>query len=303
MEWPSQFARNRSLPGPGHSFGSASRDPSAIFRNVLGSPGARSHEHGRGLSPSLLPPDRQANISGFARQLRGGNSYSGGRDSFRSYSPYSGRDDFYGGSGGYGAHHWDHARPRHPRHSFCNRALFYSSWDLVPEILWASASLNYMYLDPLVGPDVYGSSYPIGSSYPSGSGYELAYTVDPSSELSREDILFRKGSTDFADRASGQIVEDLAYALMDPSLAGMRFVIEGHASAEGSPEANLVLSQRRAERIAQEVVALGVDPQRIVPIGYGETEARYPGNASEELRRLDRRVVVYRLEENPNPQP
>lgn len=156
----------------------------------------------------------------------------------------------------------------------------------MPPILWTSLALRHVFLDPLLVPGV------------SAGGYELAYTVDPSSEISRDDILFVKGSTSFADSYSCQVVEDLAYAMSDYSLAGMRFVIEGHASAEGSAAANLALSQRRAERIAEEIVQRGVDPQRLVPVGYGETEARYAAGAPEGLRRLDRRVVVFRLEEN-----
>lgn len=181
--------------------------------------------------------------------------------------------------------HWHDRRPVHPGHLHCNRVLHFPSRSLVPPILLASVALRQLYLDPVVMPE-----------YENGA-YELAYRVDPSSELSRDDILFLQGSTEFADDYSYRLVQDLAYAMMDPSLVGMRFAIEGHASAEGSFEANLSLSQRRAERIAQEIVSLGVHPERLIPVGYGESEARYPADAAEQLRRLDRRVVVYRLEE------
>lgn len=282
-----------------------------------------------------LPADREANVADFVRQLRGGNALAGpAGPGFRGDHRDSGRDrgdwdgDRRDGRGdhhdsgrdrgdwdrdrrdGYGDHRdfdrdrrgfhgdrcdyrgrpipsfWHYPRPVHPRHSHCNRTFRYPSRSHVPAILLASVALSHVFLEPVPAPDIYGG------------GYELAYSVDPYSELSRDDILFLRGSTEFADSRSYQLVEDLAYAIMDPGLAGMSFVIEGHASAEGGYDANLELSQLRAERIAQEIVYLGIDPARLIPIGYGETEAQYPADAPEELRRLDRRVVVYRLEEN-----
>jgi outer membrane protein OmpA-like peptidoglycan-associated protein len=58
-----------------------------------------------------------------------------------------------------------------------------------------------------------------------------------------------------------------------PSLINENFVIEGHASSEGDYGSNLLLSQERAERIARDLVYYGVSPDRLMPVGYGETEA------------------------------
>nr|MBP6601249.1 OmpA family protein [Verrucomicrobiales bacterium] len=71
--------------------------------------------------------------------------------------------------------------------------------------------------------------------------------------------------------------------------------IEGHASAEGDYGKNLLLSQERAERISRDLVYYGVNPERLMPVGYGEAEAAYPANAPEPYRRLDRRVMVFRM--------
>ena len=112
-----------------------------------------------------------------------------------------------------------------------------------------------------------------------------------------EDILFAQSSTNFADAYSYDLVGDLAEAMNTSEVVGERFVIEGHASAEGDYHANLQLSQERAERIARDLVSMGVAPERIVPVGYGEAEARYPDSYAEEERALDRRVMVFRLNE------
>jgi outer membrane protein OmpA-like peptidoglycan-associated protein len=108
--------------------------------------------------------------------------------------------------------------------------------------------------------------------------------------------LFVQGSTQFADPLSYDIISSLADAIKElPSEE--RFVVEGHASAEGSYDDNMVLSQQRAERIVREIVRRGIQPNRLLPVGYGESEARHPENAEEALRSEDRRVVVFRLKE------
>jgi len=133
------------------------------------------------------------------------------------------------------------------------------------------------------------------AEYIAPEAYAVTYAVDPNSEVTRDDILFVKGSTAFEDAYSYDLVQDLAMAISDPSLANQSFVIEGHASAEGDYNQNLALSQARAERIVREIVAYGVPASRLIPVGYGENEASYPANSSDELRALDRRVAVYRL--------
>jgi outer membrane protein OmpA-like peptidoglycan-associated protein len=132
--------------------------------------------------------------------------------------------------------------------------------------------------------------------YQSQDAYAVSYQVDPNSAVSRDDILFRQGSTAFGDAYSYDIVIDMAEAMNQPHLLNQGFIIEGHASAEGSYSSNLHLSQLRAERIAQELVRYGVAPERLLPVGYGESEAAYPGDAPEQYRRLDRRVMIFRME-------
>ncbi|MBU2483981.1 MAG: OmpA family protein [Alphaproteobacteria bacterium] len=71
------------------------------------------------------------------------------------------------------------------------------------------------------------------------------------------------------------------------------FLIEGHTDAVGRDEANLLLSDRRAETIA---VALsdvfGVPPENLVTQGYGE---RYLKVRTEAPERLNRRVTIRRI--------
>jgi len=167
------------------------------------------------------------------------------------------------------------------------RGVIYHSKKQLPAVLAAAAELQQVQLDRV-------------EREQASDQYRLTYAVDSASKLSRQDILFRSGSTAFSDSDSFFVVQDLANALHDPALDDERFMIEGHASAEGDAVTNLRLSQERAQRIARELVAMGIAPRRVVPIGYGESQARHDADASETKRRLDRRVVIYRLTEKQN---
>lgn len=193
-------------------------------------------------------------------------------------------------------------RSSQPRYYEDNRRVVtYRTMNEVPPVLIASSRLNRVnvqqvsevpYATELVKVKV--AERPV--EYVAPAAYAVSYSVDPNSQVTRDDILFVQGSTAFQDAYSYDLVQDLAMAISDPALANESFVIEGHASAEGDFHENLALSQARAERIVREIVAFGVSTSRLVPVGYGETEAIYPANTAEEQRGLDRRVAVYRLQ-------
>lgn len=129
-----------------------------------------------------------------------------------------------------------------------------------------------------------------------GNEVELSYKVDPESKVARDNILFRKGSAEFADDASVEVVVTLAEALKHPELQGLQFVIEGHASAEGDAYANQNLSQLRAEQIVSVLTSLGVEGSCLIPVGFGETQARFPETSPDALLKQDRRVLIFRLD-------
>ncbi len=186
------------------------------------------------------------------------------------------------------------------------RVVRYSSVNEIPPVIVASRQLDRVELTPLsnspyaYAPATQGSRdnryyNEVPPTYTGGDAYAVSYEVDPNSAVSQDDILFRQGSTDFADAYSYDLVIDVAEAMNAPSLLSETFVIEGHASSEGDYGRNLLLSQERAERIARDLVYYGVNPERLMPVGYGEAEAAYPTDAPDEYRSLDRRVMVFRL--------
>lgn len=190
-------------------------------------------------------------------------------------------------------------RKSQPRYYDNNqRVVTYRSMNEVPPVLIASSRMNRVQVQAVAGSPYATTLVPVErrpAEYTSAEAYAVTYAVDPNSEVTRDDILFVQGSTDFEDAYSQDLVVDLAMAISDPSLAGANFVVEGHASAEGDYNANLALSQARAERIVREMVRYGVSTSRLVPVGYGENEAEYPAGAADNLRATDRRVAVFRM--------
>ena len=100
-------------------------------------------------------------------------------------------------------------------------------------------------------------------------------------------ILFETAS-DRLDAQSELLIASFAeYLLVAPSL---RVQIQGHTDNVGDAGANLDLSQRRAKRVAQTIIDLGVSSSRITYRGYGEKRP-VASNDSEAGRAQNRRTV------------
>jgi outer membrane protein OmpA-like peptidoglycan-associated protein len=67
--------------------------------------------------------------------------------------------------------------------------------------------------------------------------------------------------------------------------------IVGHTDDIGSEESNQTLSEGRAKSIYTEMVNRGIDPQRILTMGKGESQPVVP-NTSEANRQKNRRVEI-----------
>lgn len=189
------------------------------------------------------------------------------------------------------------------------RYVHYDSRSAIPAILMAAQAMNQVRFHPTseIAPIFFerqevSAPYAMPlppENYRGEDSVVVSYPVDESSMISSEDILFLQGSTQFSDPYSYDVIGVMADA-MKAMPEEERFVIEGHASAEGSYESNMILSQQRAEHIVREIVRRGgVSPHRLLPVGYGESEARHPADAAEHLRGQDRRVVVFRMKAEP----
>lgn len=107
-------------------------------------------------------------------------------------------------------------------------------------------------------------------------------------------VPFAEGGTalrEAAEAVLGQLLESRQFA------EGWPIVLRGHTDSAGHDEANLRVSRRRAEAVAEWLTERGVDPGRIEIVALGEQRpvapnARLDGTPDEEGRARNRRVTV-----------
>lgn len=102
----------------------------------------------------------------------------------------------------------------------------------------------------------------------------------------RGTILFRYGSAELS-ASSFDTLSELAAAAKD--CPDMTIEIGGYASPEGLPQANLKLSQNRAQAVVAYFVKAGVDPSRLEAKGYGTANPVAPNTTAENMAK-NRRI-------------
>ena len=83
-------------------------------------------------------------------------------------------------------------------------------------------------------------------------------------------------------------------ALLEAHPEIVRVTIEAHASEDGEDDANMELSERRAQAVIDALVAGGVDRGRLVARAYGEQRPEV--RASTEAEHATNRRVVFFVE-------
>jgi OOP family OmpA-OmpF porin len=104
-------------------------------------------------------------------------------------------------------------------------------------------------------------------------------------------LAFDTGSAQLTPAAIEQ-ARVFGQALMLPQLVNMRFRIEGHTDAVGSRAGNVALSQRRAQSVADFLIAMGVPRGRLDVQGYGP-DRPLPGTSR--VSAQNRRVEAVRI--------
>lgn len=77
--------------------------------------------------------------------------------------------------------------------------------------------------------------------------------------------------------------------------ASAKFVLNGYASSEGTPQHNMTLSEDRANAVKQYLMNAGINADNLSAKGYGETDPLAP-NDTEEGRIKNRRVEIKLLQ-------
>jgi OOP family OmpA-OmpF porin len=100
-----------------------------------------------------------------------------------------------------------------------------------------------------------------------------------------------------AFETASSAIDRESYGLLDAVVGALRrcpeakVTVGGHTDSVGSPDVNQELSQRRADAVADYLVAAGIDAGRIKSVGFGATKA-VASNDSEENRAKNRRIEI-----------
>ncbi|MCR6499687.1 OmpA family protein [Shinella sp. CPCC 101442] len=126
---------------------------------------------------------------------------------------------------------------------------------------------------------------------------EVKYSARIRDKVRRIDldtITFATGSSEISVNQAATLrkVADAINEILDKD-AGETFLIEGHTDAVGSDESNLVLSDERAEAVANILTDVyDIPPENLATQGYGERFLKIDTDSAEQL---NRRVTIRRV--------
>jgi outer membrane protein OmpA-like peptidoglycan-associated protein len=115
-----------------------------------------------------------------------------------------------------------------------------------------------------------------------------AAATGASKQMVLNDSAFAPGAATLRPEARSNVSAIVAFVNRDRN---KQIRIEGHTDNGGNANADLVLSQRRAEAVRDALVGAGVDARRITTFGMGRAQPVAP-NTTEEGRARNRRVDV-----------
>lgn len=108
-----------------------------------------------------------------------------------------------------------------------------------------------------------------------------------------EDIYFDYDKFNISPDGRKVLAEKATYMNTRPN---MKVRIEGHCDERGTSEYNLALGERRAKAVQDYLLFLGISPDRISTVSFGEEKPADPGN-TEEAYAKNRRAHFVIVEE------
>jgi len=124
-----------------------------------------------------------------------------------------------------------------------------------------------------------------------GEGGSATMLGEDMEDLLNTNKVYFEYDSSAVDQQSRRVIEAHSQFLIEnPSV---NVVLEGHADERGTREYNLALGERRANSVAEIMIAYGVAPGRIQTVSYGEERPAVLGS-DESAWQLNRRVVILR---------
>lgn len=106
------------------------------------------------------------------------------------------------------------------------------------------------------------------------------------------DVLFASGQAELVEGGQFSLEEVVDLLQTEPD---KKIRVEGHTDSSGDADANLQLSEKRAQAVRESLISLGVDAERVTAMGMGE-DFPIASNDTEEGRARNRRVDVILLD-------
>jgi len=106
------------------------------------------------------------------------------------------------------------------------------------------------------------------------------------------DVLFSSGQTQLVEGGLSSLEEVVDLLQTEPD---KKIRVEGHTDSLGDAEANLQLSEQRAQAVREALISLGVAAERVTALGMGE-DFPIASNEDEAGRARNRRVDVILLD-------
>ena len=114
-----------------------------------------------------------------------------------------------------------------------------------------------------------------------------------SEAAARSPIEFESGGDRITEDSAPTLDQIANFLSSNPNV---RIQIIGHTDSDGDEVANLNLSTLRAEAVRSQLVARGVDPERLLTLGYGEYDP-VSDNITQEGKKRNRRIEFIVLPE------
>lgn len=126
-------------------------------------------------------------------------------------------------------------------------------------------------------------------SLPADMGSETAMNMEPVRQVYFPDVNFDFDVRKLNDLGRGRSVQIARLLESEP---GLKVVLEGHADFIGSESYNEKLGMDRAEAVRQELVSLGVSPERVSTVTFGKSQPLLT-EKEDWARAVNRRVEIH----------
>lgn len=116
----------------------------------------------------------------------------------------------------------------------------------------------------------------------------LTITYEAPKSFTLNSIQFETGKAELKTSSYALLTDLVEIMKLKPS---MKILIAGFTDSDGDDNANLVLSQKRADAVKKYLISKGISAQRVLALGYGETKP-IADNSTEEGKAKNRRTEI-----------